>query len=290
MNCDEIFIGIFNKPSCKFILKGPLKNQAYKLFFYGKDEKVEDLLSKIEGSCAKSIKSTIRTNNLPNINSEDYLNLRFFTFLQNVKTAEKVRQDEESMYKMIQKILSFFPETKDKYKDLTMGFENPAGANVESMLNNFYMTLDLRCKLLINQTSIPFIVSDHPVVRYNQLMEEHTKPGCHTGLATKGLQVFIPISPLLMLAYYDSKIYKIANKKDCECVLTNRDDVFQLNGLQFLNTDKNLYFNHQINNSEITKLKNTFEKYDSLEKAGIKEYENWRKEDGTTSKIIHGFP
>jgi len=57
------------------------------------------------------------------------------------------------------------------------------------------LTIDLHYKLLHNRTNIPFIISDHPVGKYNQFMERRNiDMGC-TGFASRGLQNhLLPIS------------------------------------------------------------------------------------------------
>ncbi|WP_461622080.1 DUF4238 domain-containing protein, partial [Bradyrhizobium sp. 23AC] len=77
-----------------------------------------------------------------------------------------------------------------------------------------------------------FITSDHPVVFYNQYAEHRTIRS-NTGLASKGLQIFYPISPYHIIILYDEAIYKIGAKKSTSVDVTSVSDVQQLNDLQW---------------------------------------------------------
>ncbi|MEL7308318.1 MAG: hypothetical protein AAGK05_10950, partial [Pseudomonadota bacterium] len=48
-----------------------------------------------------------------------------------------------------------------------------------------------------------------------------------------GVQVFLPISPIVTLCLYDRKVYKMGSKRDSYTVVTNDSDIYVLNELQF---------------------------------------------------------
>lgn len=83
---------------------------------------------------------------------------------------------------------------------------------LSNVSNSIKRTFDLKVKLLINTTVTPFITSDHPVIRYNQFLEMRRHPGGNAGLAAKGLQVFLPLSPKHMLLFYDDWVYKVGGR------------------------------------------------------------------------------
>lgn len=106
-----------------------------------------------------------------------------------------------------------------------------------------------------------FITSDNPCNRYNQYLEKRNHPGGHLGLFSKGLQLFFPISPDLMLLYYDKWAYKFGNKKDKEIILTDENDINHLNLLQLANCHKICIFDDSV--SEMY-LKNLTSKVNNL--------------------------
>lgn len=130
-----------------------------------------------------------------------------------------------------------------KYKDLHFHLPGSVVLGMNAVLKGMWMTDDLSCKLIINNTCQPFITSDHPVVQYNQFLEMHKHPYGSIGIAIKGLQVFLPIGPKHQVILYDSSCYKIGDRRK-NIVLSNMMDVENLNKLQVLNCDNIIYFRH----------------------------------------------
>ena len=86
-----------------------------------------------------------------------------------------------------------------------------------------------------------FVTSDNPVVLYNQLFS-YDKTGSNTGYASKGLQIFLPISPQLAICFYDKKIYRVGKNKKTFVIITNPKDIYELNTLQMCSAYVNIYF------------------------------------------------
>jgi hypothetical protein len=90
-------------------------------------------------------------------------------------------------------------------------------------------TIDLHYKLLLNESPIQFIFSDHPVVKYNQFMERRNVAlGC-VGFASKGLELFLPISPNVMLIFYDADSYRVGRWNDANIIKVDAAEVDLLN-------------------------------------------------------------
>lgn len=71
-----------------------------------------------------------------------------------------------------------------------------------------------------------------PSLFYNQLLEDNS-PYSHCGVASKGLQIFVPISPRVTLIFYDKDVYQVGSSNDREILVLRTDDADQLNGLQY---------------------------------------------------------
>ncbi len=102
---------------------------------------------------------------------------------------------------------------------------------------------DLQMKLLKNSSKFPFITSDNPLVKYNQFLESKKWPSGWTGFASLGLQMFLPLNSELVLVLYDSWTYRYGDKRMSLIEVTHKD-VNQLNTLQILNCETNVFFNH----------------------------------------------
>jgi hypothetical protein len=102
---------------------------------------------------------------------------------------------------------------------------------------------DLRLKLLMNDTSEPFITSDNPIVLYNQLMNFNTF-GSNCGYACKGLQIFVPLDSWKTMLLYDEEAYRVGDGNDFVHHVSNVQDVYELNTLQFVSALDDIYFNN----------------------------------------------
>ena len=81
-----------------------------------------------------------------------------------------------------------------------------------------------------------------------------------TGLVTKGLQVFYPIHPRLLICLYDSNIYNLCDSVIC-CSTESVEEIHQLNALQFINSNAQLFFDEFISEEYIRELCSENEKY-----------------------------
>ncbi|OHV11181.1 hypothetical protein BH688_07600 [Kushneria phosphatilytica] len=106
--------------------------------------------------------------------------------------------------------------------------------------NNYLMLQDLKICLLKSVTEEKFITSDNPVVLYNQLFEG-VGGFPKTALGQKGLQIFIPISPRMVILFYDSSTYESRFKKNGSVPL-GAADVRCVNKLQWASALENIYF------------------------------------------------
>jgi hypothetical protein len=106
------------------------------------------------------------------------------------------------------------------------------------------LIMDLKWKLLRATGIQEFITSDNPVVFYNQLFS-FQKNGGKTGLASKGLEIFFPISPRHLILLYDDNVYKVGARKVNVINIDNSSDMAQINRLQYVSALENIYFSNQ---------------------------------------------
>src|SRR5580700_7331000 len=103
--------------------------------------------------------------------------------------------------------------------------------------------LDLSAKFIFTDRTPGFVISDDPVVVYNQFVE--TNPNLRhyptsNGLMLKGLQMFMPLSPSMMLAFYDPGTYEYGGKRTvCKA---GPQDIAYLNRMQAVAAESCLYF------------------------------------------------
>lgn len=238
-------IGVFNLKNQLFINVAKLKTQGSKNFYYGSDGKVEDGLSKIEGILAETIRTIIEKKELPKRNSDEHLTLLYFIVITDLRNPVKIEGFKKTLQAGKEKLSEEYPHIdiektypEINHDELIQIFLSNATYSVDAIK-------DLEFKLLINRTKKPFITSDFPIVKYNQLLELKKWMHSKSGYATIGLQIFIPLNSELLLVFYDSGIYKIGNKKQKNVEIKSEQDVHELNTLQFINCFETVFFNEK---------------------------------------------
>ena len=132
--------------------------------------------------------------------------------------------------------------------------------------------IDLEFKILLNDTNIPFITSDNPVVKYNQYLEKRKFHGSATGFSSVGLQLIFPINPQIALIGYDKTIYKIGFRKKSVISTNLNQDINKMNLLQFVNCYESVFHNHLVNKKYLSGLAKTSKKYPEANVGKAEEY------------------
>jgi hypothetical protein len=209
---------------------------------YGQDSRVEDALAEVETQASRVLNSIIVSGNLPPRGSANDIVLRTHIVLQAERTMYSAEETNEMIGKFVMAIMEKHPRFKEEMKKVTIGIKDPALFRLGMAGEFIPFTLDLEIKLLLNRTGKPFITSDNPIVKYNQLLEARDWPGSHCGWAVKGLQTMLPLNASNHLIMYDSLRYRIGNRRQDTIEIIDTRDVDALNGLQFLNAGENVYF------------------------------------------------
>jgi hypothetical protein len=239
---DGCSICLWNIKNTLKVPSANLKHQCYKDYFYGNKSEVEKSLGLVEGQAAHILRLIDNFQSPPPYGTLDYLTLVIYMMTQYGRTAYSADALDEMNDKVMKHI--FGPKAKAEGIDLskvTIGIKDSAQYSL-GMVTQFYpLMLDLACKLLLNETNVEFVTSDNPVVLYNQLFS-FRKYGSNTGLASKGLQVFLPISSNMLLIFYDFKSYSVGRISKSLVRVTLSKDVYELNTLQMTSAYENVYF------------------------------------------------
>jgi len=239
---DAKSINIWNIPNNKKVISANLKNQCYKNYFYGKELKVEEALGNIEGHTAGIFRRIDQHGFPPPQVSGEYLTLVLYVLMQYGRTAYSADALDEMNDKMIKHL--FGPKAEQEGIDLSkfsIGIKDAAQYSLGITTQFYPLLLDMDCKLLVNETDVEFITSDNPVVLYNQLFS-FRRFGSNTGLASKGLQIIIPISPTQLLLFFDPVSYGVGNRSCSTIMVSSLRDVFELNTLQMCSAHENIYY------------------------------------------------
>ncbi len=238
-------VGLFNLRTDLYIKSASIDGQNKEDYFYGKESDIEDAFSELETRTCNIIREIIRTNNLPQKDSDDYSLLLEYVMYQQNRTKLSALKNENLLNQVTQMILKDRFVPTNEIAEIKFEYEYPGLAGLEIVPQLINAVSDLKCKLLINKTKAPFITSDHPVIKWNQFLNQRKYPEPRTGLAMKGLKLLFPISPNIILAYYDSEIYSLGDE-DIIVEIFNSRDVWILNFIQSINCHEIVFFNQEI--------------------------------------------
>lgn len=259
-------IARFNYWNGFFTDKATIKNQACEKNLYGNDPEIELALGKLENLTAIIFDKIIKSNTPPPAKSVYYRILKEFILYQQSRTKKSGKKLNDATSLLMTEIFKHSEIYKEEYKDIRFYYEQPALRSLMLSAYSLPMLDFLSCKLIVNNTTVPFITSDHPVVKYNQFMEIKKRTQATTGLAIKGLQLFFPLSPRLLLVFFDEFVYKLDTRNTETISITEAIDVHELNALQIINCNECIYCG---NNIDLTYLKQLREKYKALKEKAV---------------------
>ena len=122
---------------------------------------------------------------------------------------------------------------------------HPALLSLVTLKEAFEHTIDLDYFLFINESDIDFVTSDCPVAVNNSWYVRtniYSSFPSSEGYACIGVQFIFPISPKLLLCFYDPRCYRFGTRKSCVGKLRQRVDVERFNYLQVFKAPNYLYF------------------------------------------------
>jgi len=288
-NSDKKTIGIFNIQSEKFIRSGSIKNEAYSDNIYGKDGVIETALGGIEGVSAKVIFDIIQKKGLPKHKSDKHDILLVFVLLLSARTKFIAESMDELLDKQMRVMFANHPYARKHLDEVKFKYEYPALLALRIASETRFFAADLRFKLLVNETKLPFITSDNPVVKYNQFLANRSFHGSNVGLASKGLQIILPLSPNVCVIFYDSDVYKIGRPMRRIIRVKKIIDINEINKIQLVNANENIYFDDAITEKFVMELAKKGKKFRRKKKANISVYDAYDSQKGRKGKVMHMF-
>jgi len=264
VNNEGKLVGLYNHKKNIFVQNAPLRHQAYENFLYGKEDEIENALAEMEEDVAKMFNYWTEERLLypPPAETNGFKLLKRFILYQVFRTPKSGNDIMETLNEGLKTFVrEFEPEIWEKMKDGILAHENPVLLGLSRSIEHEHLLNFLDCKFLVNLSLLPFITSDAPVILYNQLMEQAGNYVGATGLPAKGLQIFYPIHPRLMICFYDPTAYNFGNGCVNCCATESVEEIHQLNGLQLINSKTQLFFNDSISKEYILELCNHYKEY-----------------------------
>ena len=235
-------IGLYNLDRRVHVPTASIPGQCQRPYLYGKDGAIEKAFRKMEGVAATVIRRLVTERVIFSPASPEHIALANFVSFQIARTpqaGERLRHANERIGDAVAK--SFPAGMRGQVEQLMGTLGNPVLASLGVALGTEPLLLDLRPKLLINATNTAFITSDSPVVLLNSWCRGWRGSGV-IGLACAGLQIFMPLSPEVVLLLYDDRIYHVDRPSHGTIRVMQPKAVAGINGLQLCSAGHNLYY------------------------------------------------
>jgi Protein of unknown function (DUF4238) len=257
-------IRILRVPNGDYIGEAGLKGQSARPYFYHTDPDVEEILSEFEGRAEELFKRIVGDLWLP----ADAPTQHDILTALNVMRSRTERFAEQTFKPVETAALEFariYAANKKQEFLRYLPFLRVSGTNwpmhrFVSGVTSAVLLGDLHLKLLIPPQGIRFLTSDHPVVFLNQAFANIVRGGGVSGLAMRGLQIFLPLSPVLLLLAFDPVCYRVGRPDHKVIQIYRKADVELINALQVLNANQCLYFRDEEDRSwfreTLTKFRN----------------------------------
>jgi Protein of unknown function (DUF4238) len=251
---DDKTIGIYRPKNGLFVASGPLRSQAYRRYFYGKDGVLENQLSQVEGVSAEVLRQIAVRKEQFGPGTLHHHGALVHLLLSDARTPAHVERLQQQLNSAHAVAFAGVEKLPREAKKLIMTQEMALRFAMDFLKDGVELCQDLEVRIVKNQTAIPFITCDTPVLRYNQLLEQHRQPGGIIGTAHAGLQLFMPIDSRTMLVAFDGDYYKVGARTNARLSFCNDRDVEQLNMLTLLNCHSAVFFNHEIGQDYLVRL------------------------------------
>ena len=281
------------KETGAFIDEAKIEGQAQESYFYGKDLEREKWFGNIENKTTSILKKVMQNKVLPKNQSAEYYWIWLFILLQDFRTRANADRFNEMIDTTLKTAMKFEAQFNDfDFDKHFFAYDDAIEKSLDILLKGLPMMMDMQIKLIQNQTSKELITSDNPVSKYNQFLESRNYPFCHTGMASKGLQFFYPLSPDLLLIMYDPKVYKVGNKKQFSNISMNEKDIDYINVLTCLHANKTLFSTDNVSNYQFEEILDKSSKFENQKKLQTKQFDPTPVDDATESIVVqhHSSP
>lgn len=278
-------IHLYNLKRSLPVQSAGLRDQCYKHRFYGPDDEIENLLANLESSLAPVLREIRSKGALPPVTSDKHSHLLTFGAMQILRTPKHAERLNRMFDKALKQVYSRAANQLGMDLEATrIGYDDPVLIALRNLPQMQDALTDLNAHLIVSSRNA-FLTSDNPAFKYNQFCEEIQYTGV-TGAIQGGLQIFIPLSPRHLLVLYDASTYRAVAGRYTRSSGARQSDIDQLNKMQLMSADENVYFAdwHQL--QDITRLLPQIESLRIQDSTVVQEY---GQDDDPNSSLIHQY-
>lgn len=223
-------IGIYVIKNNLIINQSPIKNTMSKDYFYSKDQTIEDSLSEIEGLCMLAFHKLVNNHDY-NLHEVERLNILTYVMIQLGRTTYMSKKLSDDVNEMSLEIFRRCSGEKQLDPHLEFRFNEPPLFSLSVFAGMIINMADLSFKLVCigSKCDSFFVTSDCPAFIINPYFDFLGYTGVKI-LGYKGVCLMMPLTPKLVILFYDSNIYKVGNRKE-KVVINEPKDIETINML-----------------------------------------------------------
>lgn len=284
-------IDLFNFARMNSVRGASIRGQCSRRNLYSFAPGLEQVLSGLENEAAGAIRTLRASARVPAPGSDEWKALIVFVVFQKLRTRAAGDRNDVSTDYFAKLWARADPELgKDDPDTYRIVNEHPVALSLLQVPRIVDTASDLELHLFVNETSLPFVTSDDPVVLHNSYCEGIDYFGV-LGWGCSGIQVFWPVSPRELLLIYDSSVYRVGrvDPNNRETCLAETAEVRLLNSLQILNAHHNVYYLQGAEASLVEEECLTLAARRPKARTRFVETEEVEQSDGETSSLIHQY-
>lgn len=235
-------IHLLHLTSGRTVRDASLRDQCYAHRFYGKTDEIEDKLAIIEGEAASVVHEICDKAAPPVFGSEAHAALLVFVGLQLLRTPTARQQIRDSFRKVDEQVFGDYEPAEDAPVQPFGPIDDAHLLRLQlGHLPKVVEALDdLALHVATAPSSTRLVTSDNPFVKYNSYLRGIRYWGS-LGAACRGLQIFVPLSPRVLLVLFDALVYDVAPMATSSL---RKNEVKKVNALQLANAEQCVYFSH----------------------------------------------
>jgi hypothetical protein len=233
-------ISMFNVDNGHFVESTSISSQAQKRLLYG-SQGMEERLARLEGEAASAIRRMIDRRRPPARDDPGHQILSLFLAAQLGRTIGAAEETTAFMTGMVRGTLTSGPKpiaTKKQARNLKVSRPLPELSTAKDYIRMWAGFEDLASVLVINESEVEFVVSDIGVLRHNRWADEVDYTGV-LAIASRGLQLLLPLSPRLMLVRFDGFAYKSMTRDRIQ--IKSAAQIEELNAFQMSEATSHVY-------------------------------------------------
>lgn len=278
-------VSLFHIPSGRYVPRASVKMQAQRTRLYGPDR--EKAFSRLESMWSPLVREMAERDQLPKQGTQEHLALVTFVLFQHFRTPAAAAEHEFAQRGLTAQVISLDSTLSSQLSERDIVIADPLGQALSTAGVSVPLLLDLRYKILTTRAEKPFLLSDHPIVFYNQFLGQRRPNGGHTGLQSRGLQIFVPLSPTKCLLMFDEPIYKVGGRRlsSVRAPATD-DDIDTINCLQAINAQSQLFFSDLMTEETVRSIIRRAGPWRAGKGPKVSVYEGKPRPDGQRSTVL----